>query len=62
MEKRDMKNTSKEANETFDEVLSSEYFQLMNNFRQQNKLCDVIVKVKQTYLAMNAIEQLSIFL
>ena len=57
-----MKNTSKEANETFDEVLSSEYFQLMNNFRQQNKLCDVIVKVKQTYLAMNAIEQLSIFL
>ena len=29
-----------------DKVLSNEYFQLMNGYREQNMFCDVILKVK----------------
>ena len=31
-----------------DKVLSNEYFQLMNGYREQNMFCDVILKVKQS--------------
>ena len=49
-----MENSSDEdVNEIFtNRIFSSGYFQLMNNYRQENKLCDVILKVgNQSFLA-----------
>ena len=46
-----MDNISEDVYKIFtDKVFSSGHCQLMNSYRQQNKLCDVILKVKQNWI------------